>query len=124
MDLRCQTSNGHEWRIEIIDSAPDGFGRQRRIRVIELVGEGRDVPLCLDLLSCVLYGWLGTWPPERALKMNAEGDAIVVRYEDEWVPFERPILPFGYDCESEWKVRFDPKKRTWKLSRLRRLNRK
>lgn len=121
-DLRCRTPDGHEWRVETLNIPPDQLGRQRRIRVIEAADEDREVPLALDVFSRVLYGWPGTWPPERASRLYCEGNAVVMEYQDEWVPFERPILPFGYDRESDWKARFNPRARTWCLKRLRRLS--
>lgn len=120
--LRCRTPNGHEWRVETLKTPPDHLGRQRRIRVVEAAEEDREVPLVLDVFSRVLYGWLGTWPPERASRLYCEGAEVVMEYQDEWVPFERPILPFGYDRESEWKARFSPRRRTWCLKRLRQLS--
>ena len=123
--LSCWTPSGHEWRVEVRMSSPDKHGRQRHIRVIESSGANggiREVPLALCLTSCLRYGWLGTWPPEQASRLYAEGDSVVVEYRDEWVPFERPILLFGYDRESEWRARFNPRQRTWSLKRLRQLS--
>ncbi|MGA2841901.1 MAG: hypothetical protein ABSG18_17285 [Steroidobacteraceae bacterium] len=120
-DLRCRTPNGHEWRVEIAKIPRSDLGRQRRIRVVEAAEKEREVPLVLDVSSRLLYGWLGTWPPERASRLYCEGDAVVIVYRDEWIPFEPPVLPFGYDRESEWMARFNPVSCKWNLKRLQRL---
>jgi hypothetical protein len=123
--LRCWTDDGHEWCVEARMSPVDEHGRQRRIHVLESTGPNlktREVPLVLSLGSRLRYGWLGTWPPERASRLYAEGESVIIEYRDEWIPFERPILPFGYDRECEWRAQFDPRQRTWSLKRLRHLD--
>lgn len=117
--LRCQTPNGHKWRVEILYT---GTSPLYKIRVFETDIQDKEVPLKLDVRSLFLYGWQGTWPPEQVLRLYNDGDSIVIEYRDVWIPFERPILPFKYDVESEWRACFDPQKRSWHLKRVRHLD--
>ncbi|MCB9742256.1 MAG: hypothetical protein H6741_18925 [Alphaproteobacteria bacterium] len=105
--------------------SPTLHGRRHRIRVLvtRAAGEAeQEVPLRLGLGSWLRYGLLGTWPPEQARALRADGDAVVLTYRDAWIPFEEPVLPFGYDRESEWAARFEPARGRWRLSRLRHLD--
>lgn len=124
--LTCRSPDGRTWRVESVATlSPDRHGRQRRIRVLVSGRAGDDeqeVTLALSCGSWLRYGVLGSWPPERAMGLRSDGDCVVVTYRDEWVPFERPVFPFGYDRESEWAARFDPAQRKWHLIRLRLLD--
>ena len=125
--LTCRTADGRTWRVESRprQPAPDMDGRWRRIWVMvsdEAGDREHEVPLKLCFGSWLRYAVLGTWPPERARGLRADGNCVVVAYRDEWIPFEKPVLPFGYDRESEWEARFDPARRTWHLTRIRHLD--
>lgn len=113
--LRCRTPNGHEWRVEVLQGSPVP-GRLHEIRVFETDVQDRNVSLKLDIRSWLLYGWRGAWPPERALKLYNEDNSVILEYRDEWCPYDR------YPDTSEWRARFDPRKRRWSLKRLRYLD--
>lgn len=109
--------DGDEWYVEQI-SSPD----RRHIRVVHGSSAGpREVPMKLDLRSRILFGWLGTWPPESASELLLRNGQLCLAYRDEWMPFERPILPFGWDRESEWLARYDSVRGVWRLHRVRKL---
>lgn len=70
--------------------------------------------------SCLvnlLYG--KRWPPERMLSIGEDGGSITVRFQDPWVPFEAPILPFGLDREGIWRARYQEESKRWSLVRER-----
>ena len=120
--LRCRTSDDHEWCIETVRlNMPVDCGCWGKTRVFETEISALEIPPKLDLRSRLAHGLLDSWLPKRVTavsRLSPVGDTLAIGYRYEWIPFEHPISPVGYDTESEWKAIHHRRKRTWLLTRL------
>lgn len=125
--LRCRTDDGTEWAVEThrrVTPGPNGeIDRSIVVRSDDGGASWNPVSMRLSLGSRVWNGLFATWPPEKVDELASAGPtSIVVTFRDEWIPFERPILPFGLDQESLWQAQYYPLRQHWRLLRIRTLD--
>jgi hypothetical protein len=112
-------------------AAPDGF--KYRVQVLSLQGPRRDevriweahendddwtlLSMRLDVRSRLWAGLFATWPPENLDEVDCTA-GLTITFHDHEV-WESPVLPFELDKESFWRARYDRRRKTWTLSRLR-----
>jgi hypothetical protein len=110
-------------RVYVADSVPlESPGPNGELRQVE-VKCSRDggqtwivLPMRLSVASRVRYGMFAGWPPERTRSLGEEDGTIWLEYDNEWVPFERPIAKV--DTESRWRATFSSKRQYWTLKRI------
>lgn len=125
--LRCRTDDGTDWAVETHrrpEIGPNGeFYRSIVVRSSDGAVSWTPVPMRLFLRSRLWNGLFATWPPEDIDELAPMGhSSVAIAFRDEWVPFERPILPFGLDQESLWQGQYDPRRQAWRLLRIRTLD--
>ena len=81
-----------------------------------------DLPMTLTWSARIAHGLFVTWPPEKIDRLVCEGDQVVLEFRDPWVPYEKPIMPWGLDRESLWQASYLKRVARWRLKRIRRLD--
>lgn len=102
-------------------------GRAIDTRVFEVDQNSRrwqEIATKLTSVSALLNQLAGTWPPQLVTAVSVSGENLVLSYVDPIIEYEKPVLPFGLDRESEWIATYFPKRRCWKLQRQAFLERK
>jgi hypothetical protein len=62
--------------------------------------------------------WLApfvTWPPERLHLLSLSDGRLCMEYDDEWVPFEKPLAGMA---EARWRATYSGHRFGWNLKRL------
>lgn len=122
----CRTDSGRTLRagpVLLREAGP--LGQQRVVKVFERFVEDhrwQELRPRVTIGSFVLSVLACHWPPESVDRLYLEDGCICLEFRDPWVPFEKPILPFGWDQESQWLARFREAGRRWSLTRLRKLD--
>lgn len=100
-------------------------GEGSRIRVLtRSVGEEDWTELSMSLTwwSRIAHSQFATWPPEGIDWISCEHGRLILQFRDRWVPYEKPVLPFGLDRESLWQAVYLHRTRSWSLRRIRHLD--
>lgn len=125
--LSCFTIDGNEWVVRHLpfsELPPGKFGLAQVYRRRTAGGLLEKVSMRLGWRSFLKYGIvISPWPPELADDVyTVDGTAIVLSFRDPWVPFEKPVLPGGFDRESLWEATLDIASTGWQLRRIRFLD--
>jgi hypothetical protein len=117
---------GSEYVVTVVPlEIPGPRGEQSRIKVLRtIVGsdDWEELPMQLTYWSRFAKSIFTNWPPEDIDRVSCEQGRLILRYRDRWVPYEKPIMPFGLDRESLWEGEYIARKRAWKLRRVQRLD--
>ena len=91
-----------------------------RLRVFLQEGEHWDLlPMRLELGSRLLLRWFTQWPPENLVSVRFDS-SIEFEFRDNLI-WEVPVLPFGLDAESVWRAKWNDRRSSWSLRRVRRI---
>ncbi len=123
--LECQSPAGVLYRAAQFDRKPLGpCGEAYLVRVFSSDDQGtswEEIPLRLTWHARI-FGLFADWPPQTLDRLYCEGETLIMEHSDEWIPYERPVLPFKLDVESEWRSRYDSQGGRWTIRRLRHLD--
>jgi hypothetical protein len=125
--LRLRCSHGsQEYSVKYV-ALEEAGPRGELLRAVVLARGTHDekweaLPIGLTWLSRVWHSMFTTWPPEHIDSIDCEHGRLSLQYRDTWVPYERPVMPFGLDRESVWKAEYCRRRQAWRLHRLQRLD--
>ena len=95
----------------------------KQIRVFKKSLSGiTEIPMKLTNWSRIKYGLFVQWPPQSIEEVDSTENTISIEFKDPWIPFDKPIMPFNLDKESQWRAEFIESKKAWKLKRIRTIN--
>ena len=122
----CRAPDGCVYAAEVLRLSPPGpLGEGSRIRILKKPADGEEwveLPLRLTWWSRLAHAMFASWPPEVIDVMTYEHGRLTVLFRDPWVPYEKPIMPFGLDRESLWEAVYMDRQRAWTLRRVRHLD--
>lgn len=104
---------------------PTATGSWSRAMIVHTDDGGQtwsDVPLRRCLQSRLGRAMFAPWPPEFLDRIWVHHAQLFIAYRDTWVPYERPILPFGLDTESAWIAQYHRPSKCWRLELERLLD--
>jgi hypothetical protein len=115
---KVMLSNGEIYLLETFRSV----NRLKPIHNLSLSKDGGEswgrLKFKLSFKSCCRLYFNNNWPPAQIDKIEQRGDTVCIVYKDPSIPFDKPMMPWGLDKESEWRATYNKNSQRWILDHL------